>query len=164
MENQAAQVLQNGRNAGLIKSFDKHAMAPRIESVYISFAQFGVPGLGTDLYFSPNPKLDQGNCIIVGLSVIDTTTVSNFPNPPATDGLSTADLAKFMFVASNNMREQIFSVPLPILLKRTNTGKICQVHLENQIWQNCYIQCVNTSGISSTMGVYLQVHYIPFGE
>ena len=164
MENQARQVLNNGRNAGLIKQFDKYAIAPRIESVYISFAQFGVPGLGTDLYFSPNPKLDGQNSIIVGLSVVDTTTASAFPNPPATDGLSTTDLAKFMFVSSNNMREQIFSVPLPILSKAGNSGKICQVFLTEQIWQNCYIQCVNTSGITSTMGVWLNVYYIPYGE
>ena len=96
----------------------------------------------------------------------DTTSYSRaiIIDKGATDGLSTTDLAKFMFVSSNNMREQIFSVPLPVLSKAGNSGKICQVFLTEQIWQNCYIQCVNTSGITSTMGVWLNVYYIPYGE
>lgn len=153
-------IAANARSAGLLRDFNKTALAPLVEAVFIPFSKTGVPVLGTDLYFASNSKLDYQNATIVGLQVVDTTTTGNFPDGQfPTDGLAPTQLNAFLFVAQNSAREHIFSVPLHCLDSRLNRGKICNVQLETQVWGNCYIQCVDTAGLSSTNGVWINVYY-----
>lgn len=160
MSNPIKSIVDNARQSGLLRQFDRNALAPQCQSVYIPFSVFGVPGDGVDYYFPSNSQLDYDRATIVALEVVDTVTNGNFPNnPTTTDGLALNQLSKLLFVASNNNREQIFSVPLSIMLRRNNLGKILQVHLNEQIWQNCYIQSVDSSGLGSTNGVWLNVYY-----
>jgi hypothetical protein len=158
--NPIKQVIENARQSGLLQQFDVRALAPQCESIFVPFSVFGVPGDGVDYYFPSNPNLDYDRSTIVAMEVIDTTTNSNFPYPSNVDGLAATQLSQLLFVASNNNREQIFSVPLSIMSRRLNTGKILQMHLNEQIWQNCYIQSVDSTGLSSTGGIWLNVYYI----
>lgn len=150
------------RQLGLLRNIDNPLPNVKIRAKYLSFGQFAIPGLGTDLYFPNDPELDGKNCIIIGLDVVDTTTNVAFPLPNiATDGLSATQLKQFVFIASNEAKEQIFMLPLYTMNKRLNNGKICQVFMKDHIWGNCYIQCVDTTGLAATGGIWVNVHYIP---
>jgi len=156
-------ILANARSAGLLRSFNKTALAPLVEAVYLPFSNTNVAFgnvAAADIQFKSNSKLDYQNAKIVGLQIIDSTTTQSFPDKqyPST-GLAVSLLNQFLFVARNNAQEEIFSVPLYCLDSRVNRGKIAYVLLDTQVWGNCYIQCLDTTGITSSMGVWVNVYY-----
>jgi hypothetical protein len=152
-------VISNARSAGLLRNFNKEAVSPFVEAVYLPFSQVGTPTLGTDLHFISNSALDYDSATIVGLEVVDRTASETFPGYYPSDGLADSQLNQLMFVACDSAREHIFSIPLHCLVRRLNRGKICPVQLTSQVWQNCYILTTDTSGLSSSNGIWMNVYY-----
>lgn len=156
------QTIDQARAAGLIRrNIDNMPTSARCESVYLRFANTGVPGLGTDLYFKPNDLLDGVHSRILAIECIDAATNPAIYGNSGTDVLSAALLAQGMFYAVDGERELIWSLPLPIMVKRLNAGKFALCDLNTQVWQNCFVRFTDVSSLGASNGLWFNVWYTP---
>lgn len=156
-------VAASALTAGLMRDIDM-PLSTKVKAVYLDFAQFGVPAVGEDRYFTPDSELDGENCRILGIEVLDSTSGTNILSQTVLDNLAATLLNQGMFVASNTHREQICSVPLATMNRRLNNGKTCQFLLTDHVWSNCYVSFITTGSLSTTNGLWFNVYYNSYGQ
>lgn len=114
--------------------------------------------LGQQLYFNSDTELD--NAIIKTIEVVISTNsnVTIYQNS-FLDTISSTLATQAMLTISNNAREVISQMPLYTLIRSLNQGKPAYFYLDNVIWQNCYIELLNTAGYATTNGFFIRVTY-----
>lgn len=131
------------------------------KSVYMPFTATAL--IGTSYYMAPDTILNSKNNKITAIEVVDNSTNTIAPTVPVTDPLSPAQAAQGLFYFCNMKREIIASVPLYILIRRLNAGKVQFLDSPDPIsWQSCFIQ-FNSLGtaITTANSVWLRVTYSP---
>jgi len=114
--------------------------------------------LGQQIYFNSDTELD--NAIIKTIEVvISTNQISTIYQNSTLDTISSGLATKAMLTLSNNSREVISQMPLYLLIRSLNQGKPAYFYLDNIIWQNCYIELLNTAGFNTTNGFFIRVTY-----
>jgi hypothetical protein len=131
------------------------------KSVYMPFTSNAL--LGTSYYMAPDTILNSKNNTITAIEVVDSVTNSIAPTVPATDPLSATQAAQGFFYFCNAKREIISYVPLAVLIRRLNAGKVQFLDSPDPIsWQNCFIQFNSlTTAITTANSVWLRVTYNP---
>lgn len=131
-----------------------------IEGEYSKTITLNLPStqLGQQIYFNSDTELD--NAIIKTIEVVISTNsiVTEYQNQ-VLDTISSTLATRAMFTISNNAREVISQMPLYTLIRSLNQGKPAYFCLDNVIWQNCYIELLNTSGFSTSNGFFIRVTY-----
>jgi hypothetical protein len=114
--------------------------------------------LGQQIYFNSDTELD--NAIIKTIEVvISTNQITTIYQNEVLDTISSGLASKAMLTISNNAREVISQMPLYTLIRSLNQGKPAYFCLDNVIWQNCYIELLDTAGFSTTNGFFIRVTY-----
>jgi len=114
--------------------------------------------LGQQIYFDSDTELD--NAIIRTIDVvISTTQINTIYQNTTLDTISSGLATKAMLTLSNNNREVISQMPLYCMIRYLNKGKPAYFCLDNIVWQNCYIELLNTSGFSTNNGFFIRVTY-----
>jgi hypothetical protein len=114
--------------------------------------------LGQQIYFNSDTELD--NAIIKTIEVVIATNQGNtiYQNS-VLDTISSSLATKAMLTISNNEREVISQMPLYTLIRSLNQGKPAYFYLDNIIWQNCYIELLDTAGFTTNNGFFVRVTY-----
>ena len=114
--------------------------------------------LGQQIYFNSDTELD--NAIIKTIEVVINTNQANtiYQNS-ALDTLTSGLATRAMLTISNNQREVISQMPLYTLIRSINQGKPAYFYLNDVIWQNCYIELLNTTGFNTSIGFFIRVTY-----
>lgn len=131
-----------------------------IEGEYSKTITLNVPStnLGQQIYFNSDTELD--NAIIKTIEVvISTNQLSTIYQNSTLDTISSGLATRAMLTISNNNREVISQMPLYTLIRSLNQGKPAYFYLDNVIWQNCYIELLNTSGYTTNNGFFIRVTY-----
>jgi len=114
--------------------------------------------LGQQIYFNSDTELD--NAIIKTIEVvISTNQITTIYQNSVLDTISSGLASKAMLTISNNAREVISQMPLYTLIRSLNQGKPAYFCLDNVIWQNCYIELLDTAGFSTSKGFFIRVTY-----
>jgi hypothetical protein len=114
--------------------------------------------LGQQIYFKSDTELD--NAIIKTIEVvISTNQITTVYQNEVLDTISSGLATKAMLTISNDAREVISQMPLYTLIRSLNQGKPAYFCLDNVIWQNCYIELLDTAGFSTTNGFFIRVTY-----
>jgi hypothetical protein len=131
-----------------------------IEGEYSKTITLNLPStnLGQQIYFDSDTELD--NAIIKTIEVVISTnqTYTYYQNQTL-DTISSGLATKAMLTISNNQREVISQMPLYTLIRSLNQGKPAYFYLDNVIWQNCYIELLNTAGFTTGNGFFIRVTY-----
>ena len=136
------------------------------KSVYLPFTAIGNnnPQVQKSLYFQPDNELDGPENIITGIEFVPQATQAQFYNGsnkfvtnPA--GNSTAVKNGVLYI-SNLKRELIAQLPLTTLIRSNNLGKLTFTYFVTQIWQNCYIEFTDITGLTTDAGLEFRVYYI----
>ena len=137
------------------------------KSVYLPFTAIGNnnPQVQKSLYFQPDNELDGPENIITGIEFVPQATQQQFYNGsnkfvtnPA--GNSTAVKNGVLYI-SNLKRELIAQLPLSTLIRSNNLGKLTFTYFATQIWQNCYVEFTDITGLTPTdVGLEFRVYYI----
>jgi hypothetical protein len=114
--------------------------------------------LGQQIYFNSDTELD--NAIIKTIEVVIATNQGNtiYQNS-VLDTISSSLATKAMLTISNNEREVISQMPLYTLIRSLNQGKPAYFYLDSVIWQNCYIELLDTAGFTTNNGFFVRVTY-----
>jgi len=131
-----------------------------IEGEYSKTITLNLPStnLGQQIYFNSDTELD--NAIIKTIEVvISTNQINTVYQNSVLDTISSGLAAKAMLTISNNSREVISQMPLYTLIRSLNQGKPAYFCLDNVIWQNCYIELLDTAGFATTNGFFIRVTY-----
>jgi hypothetical protein len=114
--------------------------------------------LGQQIYFNSDTELD--NAIIKTIEVVIATNQGNtiYQNS-VLDTISSSLATKAMLTISNNEREVISQMPLYTLIRSLNKGKPAYFYLDSVIWQNCYIELLDTAGFTTNNGFFVRVTY-----
>lgn len=131
-----------------------------IEGEYSKTITLNIPStnLGQQIYFNSDTELD--NAIIKTIEVvISTNQIVTYYQNSILDTISAGLSTKAILTISNNKREVISQMPLYTLIRSLNQGKPSYFYLENVIWQNCYIELLNTAGFTTNNGFFIRVTY-----
>jgi hypothetical protein len=131
-----------------------------IEGEYSKTITLNLPStnLGQQIYFNSDTELD--NAIIKTIEVvISTNQINTVYQNEVLDTISSTLATRAMLTISNNAREVISQMPLYTLIRSLNQGKPAYFCLDNVIWQNCYIELLDTTGFSTTNGFFIRVTY-----
>jgi hypothetical protein len=153
-----------------VKAYDERHMAmpfgdivaEKYKSVYIPFSATGLyaPLDGKAMYFRPDSELDFRNCIIKGIQLICIDeAATNLGWGEIKDNLPITTLRKGILYISNTEREIIATLPFHNLIKFANNGKLTMTYFTQQIWQNCYVEFADVTGITSVNGLQFIVYY-----
>ena len=153
-----------------VKAYDERHMAmpfgdivaEKYKSVYIPFSATGLyaPLDGKAMYFRPDSELDFRNCIIKGIQLICIDeAATNLGWGEIKDNLPITTLRKGILYISNTEREIIATLPFHNLIKFANNGKLTMTYFTQQIWQNCYVEFADVTGITSINGLQFIVYY-----
>lgn len=114
--------------------------------------------LGQQIYFNSDTELD--NAIIKTIEVVINTNQANtiYQNS-ALDTITSGLATRAILTISNNQREVISQMPLYTLIRSLNQGKPAYFYLNDVIWQNCYIELLNTTGFTTSLGFFIRVTY-----
>jgi len=138
-------------------------VSQRYKSVYMPFQAAGayLPRIGTPMYFQPDNQLNQGNAIIKGIELIDSTQAQAFiAQGVQRDNITNGQaLQSGLFVVSNREREIIAALPLHNLVRRLNAGKLNFTCITDQNWQSCYVIFSNVAGLTDSVGLQFNVYY-----
>ena len=153
-----------------VKAYDERHMAmqfgdivaEKYKSVYIPFSATGLyaPLDGKAMYFRPDSELDFRNCIIKGIQLICIDeAATNLGWGEIKDNSPITTLRKGILYISNTEREIIATLPFHNLIKFANNGKLTMTYFTQQIWQNCYVEFADVTGITSVNGLQFIVYY-----
>jgi len=109
------------------------------------------------VYFAPNTMLDGENAIITGIELIVPATLSNAP-----DGKTNIDALyqnKAILTISDLNRQIIAELPLSTLNRRNNGGKLKFTYFKTHVWQNCYVEFLDTPFSSPLIPLLFNVYY-----
>jgi hypothetical protein len=137
-------------------------VAQKYKSVYLPFSATGTyaPLNGRTYYFRPDPELDFRNCIIKGIQLISVDeAANNLGWGEIKDNLPITTLCKGILYISNTQREVIATLPFHNLIKFANDGKLAMTYFTEQIWQNCYVEFADMTGITQVNGLQFNVFY-----
>jgi hypothetical protein len=131
------------------------------KSVYMPF--FANATVGNSYYMQPDEVLDSINNDITAIEVVDSVTNATAPTVPATDPISATQATQGYFYFCNLNREIVAYLPLNVLIRRLNAGKVTLTNFDQPIvWQNCFIQFDSlASPITTSNSVWLRVTYAP---
>lgn len=147
----------------LLKQFQDNSWSKNtgcIEGEYSKTITLNIPStnLGQQIYFDSDTELD--NAIIKTIEVvISTNQIYTYYQNSILDTISSGLATKAILTISNNHREVISQMPLYTLVRSLNQGKPAYFYLDNIIWQNCYIELLNTAGFTTNNGFFIRVTY-----
>jgi len=137
-------------------------VSERYKAVYLPFAATGPyqPRLGSSFYFQPDHELDGRIAIIKGIEIVNNTILESSLTPVGKkDNPSSLQLDRAILYISNTHREIIATLPLWDLIRNQNGGKLLFTHFTTQIWQNCYVEFTDTTGLTSDNGLQFMIYY-----
>jgi hypothetical protein len=137
-------------------------VAERYKAVYLPFAATGPyqPRLGSSYYFQPDTELDCTNAVIKGIEIVNNTILqSNLSPVGLKDNPSALQLDRAILYISNLKREVLATLPLWDLIRNQNGGKLLFTHFDSHIWQNCYVEFTDTTGLTAANGLQFMVYY-----
>lgn len=113
-------------------------------------------------YFNSETMLDGDNCTITGIQLIAEPQLSYLPNGQQNfpDPGERVNQQGVLYVSNLN-REVIAELPLYILNKRNNNGKLCFTNFDTQVWQNCYVQFTEASFTTPVRPLAFIVYFVP---
>ena len=139
----------------------------RVTTAMIAFQTTGAYSIGIQksFYFPSNTSLDSGNAIITGIELISTQTLQQSFDPIRQNAeLNGQDIATGggVLYISNLERKLIAQIPLWSLIRQNNNGKLTMFDLRDQIWQNCYVEFTDMSGLfNASKGLMFKIYYKP---
>lgn len=139
-------------------------VSEKYKSVYLPFQTSGLlaPAIGKALYLNSDTQLDGANCVLKGIELLDSVSASSFNSGIyQRDNIAAANLQNGKLVISNESREIIATLPLYSLVRRLNGGKLTFLNIESHLWQNCYVEFTNLTGISASIGLQFVVYFDP---
>lgn len=139
-------------------------VSEKYKSVYLPFQASGLlqPAIGKALYMNSDTQLDGANCVLKGIELLDSISAARFTSGIYTrDNIASTSAQNGKLVISNESREVIATLPLYNLIRRLNDGKLTFLHIENHLWQNCYVEFTNLGGISAAVGLQFIVYFDP---
>jgi hypothetical protein len=135
------------------------------KSVFIPFKALGTNQIQVQksMYFASDTSLDWYNVEITAIEFVPSSTQSKMfngtneyvNNQPAA---GTALLTGVLYI-SNLKRELIAMMPLSTLIRSNNLGKITFTQFNTQIWQNCYVEFTDITGLNTDNGLEFRVYY-----
>lgn len=137
------------------------------KSVYVPFTTIGNanPQVQKAIYFAPDNDLDYQNSIITAIEFVPEETNQRFYNGSNAYvnniGIATNPILSGVLYISNLQREIIATLPLTSLIRRLNNGKITFTYFTNVVWQNCYVEFTDITGLNATKGMQFNVYYKP---
>ena len=134
----------------------------KFKSVYLPFQATGMyaPGTGKSFYFQPDTEIDGSHAIIKGIELVNVTALGVQYGPQGRrDNLANTQADDGILYISNINREIIATIPLYDLIRSVNAGKLLFTHFTNHLWQQCYVEFMDGSVISSTHGLQFIVYY-----
>ena len=147
----------------MAKPFADH-VSEKYKSVYLPFQASGLlaPAIGKALYMNSDTQLDGANCVLKGIELLDSVSASSFTSGIyQRDNIAAANLHNGKFVISNERREAIAVLPLYNLVRRLNDGKLTFLNIDSHLWQNCYVEFTDLTGISASVGLQFIVYFDP---
>lgn len=151
-------------NQGLIRNYTD-CPGQFSTTAYISFDAVGPYSIGVQksFYFGSNTELDYTRCKIKAIELVAAQSLVQSYQPARINSeASGADLATGggMLYISNLKRELVATIPLAVLIKQNNNGKLFFTGFDDQIWQNCYVEFTNMAGLfNATKGLMFRVYY-----
>jgi hypothetical protein len=140
-------------------------VAQKYKSVYIPFSTSGLyaPFDGKSYYFRPDFELDAGKAVIKAIVCINIQVAqTNQGWGEIKDNLPISTLRKGMLYISNTKREIIAYLPLAGITFTNTYNELRPVqltHFTDQIWQNCYVEFNDVTGITAVNGLQFLVFY-----
>jgi len=117
--------------------------------------------INTPYYFKPDSSLNHQNADIKAIEVVASSFQSTFEN--GNSNLSSDDVfSKVLLYLVDGNDNILVQTPLTSLLGISYGGyarKLYRTKLSNIIWQKCYIEILDTTGISAGEGIKFQVYY-----
>lgn len=132
------------------------------KAVYLPFATTAL--IGTQYYFNPDETLDSKNNKIRSIELVDSGTNSNaIVQNIGYDNLAPSQALQGNLYLCNTKREIISYIPLYVLIRRLNAGKVTFVEIPEEVtWQTCFVQFDSLStAINQTHCLTLRVSYFP---
>jgi len=137
-------------------------VAQKYKSVYLPFQTSGLlaPAIGKALYFNSDTQLDGRNAVLKGIELLDSVSASRFQSGIyQRDNIAPTSAHNGSLVISNEQREVIATLPLYNLVRRLNDGKLTFLNIDSHLWQNCYVEFTNLTGISAAIGLQFIVYF-----
>lgn len=137
------------------------------KSVYIPFTALGnnQPQTQKSMYFQPDNNLDGPENIITGIEFVPSSTQLTFYNGSnkfvTNLGAAAVSTLSGVLYISNLKRELIAQLPLSTLIRSNNLGKLQFTYFQTQIWQNCYVEFTDITGLNSDAGMEFRIYYKP---
>lgn len=94
---------------------------------------------------------------VKAIELMDETQIAYVPSVPLTDHISSKFKEGYL-VLINDCDDEVARLPLSVLNKTQNGGKLCFFDCPNLKWSNCYVVFPNSAGISSANGMLFAVH------
>lgn len=118
---------------------------------------------GDPFYFASDSVLDYTNATLTAIEFVDVTTLSSVVTAQGSkDNITSTAAASGYLVLSDNQRQEIALLPLYGLIRRLNTGKTTFLHINTQIWANCYVAVTDISAFSTASTAFVfRVSYVP---
>lgn len=130
----------------------------------ISFTASGPKSFlnGRKFYFDDN--FDINNGVLKGIELIDNSQLEFIPPQTASSPpleINNNSFKDGYFVVCDNCNNEILKLPLSMLNKNQNGGKLMFLNIKNLYWNNCYIQFFNAAGLDETTGFMFQSYIDP---
>lgn len=113
--------------------------------------------------FAPDPEIDQSR--IEAIQVVVNTELANQAQVRTSSGDFAPNLNKAQatnIVLGIAKDDHILAkVPLLQMVRSDNDGKFCFFHSETHIWQDCFFELENNTGISAGQCIQLIVYFTP---
>jgi len=140
------------------------------KSVYIPFTALGTNNVQVQksMYFGSDTELDWYNSEITGIEFVPSQTQAQFYNGSnkyvANVSQSLAALKTGVLYISNLKRELIAQMPLTTLIRSLNNGKLTFTEFKTQIFQNCYVEFTDITGLTTDSGLEFRIYYKPIAK
>lgn len=114
-------------------------------------------------YFSPDPEIDQAR--IESIQVVINTELGSQPQISSSTGdflpNLTNDQASNIALCLAKGDNILAKLSLRQMVRVNNGGKFCFFHSEKHIWQDCFFELENNSGISANQCIMIIVYFTP---
>ena len=145
-------------------------MGHRMKSVEVKFTQTNSPySLANNkrFYFNPDSSLDGDNAIITGIEFVG-NDVQSYLSDAVTQNVTPDTGTKWMLGIVDRKNDLLVYSPLSTFYapRYTKNGKIftkkiMMTNFTTQKWMSCFIEAIDSSGITYIQGFKLNIYYKP---
>lgn len=129
----------------------------RVLQVIVGWEQSGVRSYlaGRPQRFSD--EMDINNGTVKAIELMDETQIPIIPSQPPTDHIA-SEFDQGYLVLVDQCNNEVARLPLTVLNKNQNGGKLCFFDLPNLQWNECYVVFPAAAGINQNNGLLFAVH------